>query len=70
MGRRGTAGPPHPVCPRPEVELGPLCLKQQHQAKASEPWCSSASVSRVTLPCKAASRERGASLTQNDAQGF
>lgn len=29
--RQGTASQPHPVCPWPEVELGPLWQKQQQQ---------------------------------------
>ena len=41
MGHRGTASPPHPGSPEPEVELGPLQQQQQQQQqpKALEPRC-------------------------------
>lgn len=40
MGHRGTASPPHPGSPGPEVELGPLRRRQQQQQpKALEPRC-------------------------------
>lgn len=37
MGHRGTANPPHPGPPGPEVGLGPLQQQQQQQPKALEP---------------------------------
>ena len=39
MGHRGTANPPHPGPPGPEVGLGPLQQQQQQQPKALEPRC-------------------------------
>lgn len=39
MGHRGTASPPHPGPPGPEVGLGPLQQQQQQQPKALEPRC-------------------------------
>lgn len=66
----GHASQPHPVCPWPEVELGPLWQKLQQQNKVLKLWASSASVSGAPLPHEVASRaEEAASVTQNDWKG-
>lgn len=66
---QSSASQPHPACPWPEVELGPLWHRQQLQNEVLELWGSAAPGARVALPYKVASRagkEKQQSPTQND----